>query len=248
MNKILSISNIMNKILSIIERGVCNWLDEYKLIKSIWVNKYPEKTEKYPLSILEKFFMILFVFIRSFSLVHIKDFFKSYNVRSEISEFYVVFWLIVLAFLLFNPIFSPLLLFIIVFYRLIDGLNYRLCIIFVDRYAKNWNVRSINRSLIILMLNYFEIVIGFAILYLTTKSVGYSESDIIISTPLEGFYFSTITLTTLGYGDLSPINSTGQLLSVIEPIFGFVLIVIVVGVIINGIKNIRERNINDKRK
>jgi len=238
----------MNKIISIIKRGICNWLDEYRLIKSIWVNKYPENTEKYPLSILEKFFMSLFIFIRSFSLVHIKDFFVSYNVKSEISEFYVAIWLLFLLYLLYNPILCSSLLIIVVFYRLIDGLNYRLCIIFVDRYAKDWNVRSINRSLIILMLNYFEIVIGFAILYLTTSSIGYSESNTIISTPLEGVYFSTITLTTLGYGDLNPINSTGQLLSIIEPIFGFVLIILIVGVIINGIKDVRERNKYDKRK
>ncbi|MCJ7572535.1 MAG: potassium channel family protein [Candidatus Thermoplasmatota archaeon] len=231
----------MNRIIVIIKRGIHNWFNEYRLIKKIWINKYPEKTERYPLSILEKFFMSLFIFIRSFSLVHIKDFFKEYNIKSEISEFYVVIWLLFLIYLLYNPIICSSFLFIIVFYRLIDGLNYRLCIIFVDRYAEDWNVRSVNRSLIILMLNYFEIVIGFAILYLTTKSIGYSETNTIISTPLEGIYFSTITLTTLGYGDLNPINSTGQLLSVIEPIFGFVLIVLVVGVIINGIQDIKER-------
>lgn len=215
------------------------WLKEYRLIIEIWAGKFPEYMEKPQLSILEKSFMTLLVFIRSFSLVHIQGFFKSIKIRSQISEFYVIIWFFLFFVLLWYPLPLTFILYIIVLYGLIDLLNYRLCIVFVDRYQQDWGLRSLNRSLLLLMLNFFEIILGFAILYLATESIGYSNSNEAISTPIEALYFSTVTITTLGFGDIQPILKIGQKLAMLEVLSGFILVILVIGVFISGI-NIKE--------
>lgn len=44
-----------------------------------------------------------------------------------------------------------------------------------------------------------------------------------ISTWSEAFYFTTVSLTTLGYGDITPSTSLGRLVASIQSIFGFSL-------------------------
>lgn len=41
---------------------------------------------------------------------------------------------------------------------------------------------------------------------------------------LDGFYFSVVTITTLGYGDLTPISGFGKMLAAFEALLGVVLI------------------------
>ena len=91
------------------------------------------------------------------------------------------------------------------------------------------------------MFNYCEIIIGFAVLYLATYSIGYSNSNKIITTPIEALYFSTVTITTLGYGDMIPISPLGQKLALLEPLLGFILVVLVIGVFLTGVRDIKEK-------
>lgn len=233
---------LLERIKKLLRRGISDWLKEYQLIVDIWSGEFPESHNKIPLSILERTFMTVLIFTRSLSLVHIKGFFSEYKVRSEISEFYVLAWFIALLWLLWHPLNSTTFLLVIVTYRIIDGLNYRLSIVFVDRYKRDWGLRSLNRSLILFLFNFFEIIIEFAILYLATDSIAYSSSSKeIITTPLEALYFSTITITTLGYGDMTPISSLGQKLALLEPLLGLTLIILVIGVFLTGVKDIKEK-------
>ncbi len=41
-------------------------------------------------------------------------------------------------------------------------------------------------------------------------------------TPFTPFYFSIVTLTTLGYGDIAPLSVPAQILSIFEALFGYV--------------------------
>jgi hypothetical protein len=73
--------------------------------------------------------------------------------------------------------------------------------------------------------SYFELIINFAILYfllpITHWKDCHSPKDI-----LESFYFSGVTITTLGYGDITPTHWFAQLLSVYEVLCGFLLIIV----------------------
>ena len=50
-------------------------------------------------------------------------------------------------------------------------------------------------------------------------------------------YFSFVTLTTLGYGDISPLTSTAQTLVVIEAITGMFYLAIIVASLVGSLKN-----------
>ena len=205
------------------------------------MGRYPEPgDEVLPLSPLERIVMTILVAIRSISLTHVCKVAVHYRFASFLSEFYVVlrFIVLILVFLLVSQ-FSNWLCVAIVTYCLVDGLNYRLCIIFVDRYAKDWGLRSLNRSLILLFINYAELIVGFATLYLMTGSIGYSK-DQILSSHAEALYFSVVTITTLGYGDLKPIHAIGRWLTTVETLTGVVLIVLIIGTFLTGVKNIRN--------
>lgn len=183
--------------------------------------------------------MTFLVFIRSCSLFHVVYLFHHSISGSLISEFYVVTWFVaLLGLLVFHNAVAPWLAIALVCYRLVDGLNYRFCIIFVDRYKQGWGLRSLNRSLILLFLNYLEIVLGFAVLYLVTESVG--DGTVPISGRLDGLYFSVVTITTLGYGDMMPLGATGKTLAMIETIMGFVLVVLVIGTFLTGVRDIHN--------
>lgn len=216
------------------------WRQEYGLVRDIWCGRFPDQPGQLPVTVLERVFMSCLVVVRSFSLLHIAMFLRNFMSGSIISEFYVVVWfLILLAILIFNASLAPWLAILLVCYRLVDALNYRLCIIFVDRYKKNWGLRSLNRSLVLLFINYIEIIVGFATLYLVTDSVGY-KICVPLSSRLDALYFSVITITTLGYGDIKPIAEVGKWLSLTETVMGFILIVLVIGSFLTGVRNIQN--------
>ncbi|WP_226565054.1 potassium channel family protein [Shewanella chilikensis] len=73
--------------------------------------------------------------------------------------------------------------------------------------------------------SYLELIINFASLYYLVPSNFYKDCYQ-FSSIFEAIYFSGVTITTLGYGDISPTNPILQLLSVFQVLTGFVLIVV----------------------
>ena len=206
------------------------WLDEFRLIRNIYAGRYPNKV-KYSISYLERIVMCLLVFVRSLSLSHIRNLALQKEGRTQLSELYVVAWFTALVVLLFVqpcPVVFPLL----VAYRLIDGFDYQLCIIFVDRYRSSWSLRSPNRSLILLLIYYFELMVGFAALFLYTGSVEFDAS--VLTNPWDALYFSVLTITTLGDEGFKIVSALGRVLLSIETIMGVVFLVLVVSTFINN--------------
>jgi hypothetical protein len=227
-----------------------SWKHESKLIKDIWTGKYPHiQKRKVPLMILEKLFMTVLILIRCFSLFNVEKLIKNKTIRTIIAEFYTVLWLAFLLFLLWYPLPFKRLMYVIVGYRLLDGLNYLLCIIFVDSYDPKWGLYSLNRSVILIFLNFFEIITGFAIFFLTTGSIGYYDYSGTLTTitkPIEALYLSTATITTLSYGGFMPLSSVGLSLAVSEVLIGFVVVVLIIGVFISGRRGTIKEIIKDE--
>jgi voltage-gated potassium channel Kch len=229
----------MNNVLERLSKMSNPWRREYGLIVDILMGRFPERSDQLPLTVLERFFMSCLVFVRSFSLFHFAILFQNLISGSIISESYVIVWFFILvAILTFHASLTPWLVVFLVCYRLIDGLNYRLCILFVDRYHKDWGLRSLNRSLVLLFINYMEIIVGFAALYLVTRSIGCLNTP--VASRLDALYFSVITITTVGYGDIKPISETGKWLAISETMMGFILVVLIVGSFLTGVQDIRN--------
>jgi hypothetical protein len=75
--------------------------------------------------------------------------------------------------------------------------------------------------------SYFELVINFSMLYaLIPATEQYWNKDSVPAGVIDSIYFSGVTITTLGYGDISPEHWYPQFLSVYEVLCGFTLIVV----------------------
>ena len=88
---------------------------------------------------------------------------------------------------------------------------------------------SINRSLILLLLNFLEIALCFSLLYLSSRSIGQETPFGVrfLMCPQQSFYFSIITITTLGYGDLRPMTDCGRILTIFEVMIGLYFVVLI---------------------
>ncbi len=60
-------------------------------------------------------------------------------------------------------------------------------------------------------------------------------------TQSQEIYFSFTTLTTTGYGDLSPVLSVGRMLSVLEMLIGQIYLVTVIGLLVGNLRRSPER-------
>jgi len=101
---------------------------------------------------------------------------------------------------------------------------YPLKVVLVDL-PTGGELKSPTRSIILLFFNYIGITIHFASVYLLSLSISYSVCQNPITCPLEALYFSIVTITTLGYGDIHPISCIGRTLVSVEVLVGIALIV-----------------------
>ena len=75
--------------------------------------------------------------------------------------------------------------------------------------------------------SYIELILNFAILYLLLpKTSGIWANSNAPESIAEAVYFSGVTITTLGYGDISPTHWYPQFLTVYEVFCGFILLIV----------------------
>jgi hypothetical protein len=203
---------------------------------------------------VERIFMVLFLVrtyvdlgyfwrkIRRVRAKYASDLKEIEEADSQLIEKYILFRTILLVSLLILPLSSYrwLARFIAAYilWEILGLLFQPLRMLFVDRYAydKNkdppyryWLPYSFNRSLLLLLWSYLEMVIGFAYMYRQFDIISYADCTNLIATVREALYFSVVTITTLGYGDMRPLPGWGRFFASIEPIMGIVLLVMVVG-------------------
>lgn len=96
------------------------------------------------------------------------------------------------------------------------------------------NNHSFNHMLLLLGAIIAIIVVSFAIDYLCVSEIykdaflGTQNNQPLISRFSNFLYFSIVTFTTVGYGDITPINSVAKLITVFEMISAFVVIVFII--------------------
>lgn len=87
------------------------------------------------------------------------------------------------------------------------------------------------RSLFLLAIHYLEATMFFAILYMFVEMWNgeslFARCNAL--TPGEAFYFSFATITTLGYGDMTPAKPVVRALIVPEVLLGLFMAIVAVG-------------------
>ena len=105
-------------------------------------------------------------------------------------------------------------------YMILETILYLATLIFFthDRRAP----QSYRRSLTTLVFNYIQIVLDYSVIYAVAVSANPNFFNVSNVSPMQIIYFSFVTTTTVGFGDLVPLTSTGQVL-VISQMFLFFL-------------------------
>lgn len=142
--------------------------------------------------------------------------------------------LVLINSLYFNSALKYLLLIVFVL-RLIDILQVNINLILFDglRFKQN-PIAKYSRAIVLLIWNYFEIILIFGYLYFFFKE---SLSD--YKSIIDAYYFSTITQLTIGYGDLNPLGSL-KIISGIQGLIGTLFLVLIIAKVINMIPNLRD--------
>jgi hypothetical protein len=78
-----------------------------------------------------------------------------------------------------------------------------------------------------LIESYLEVILYFSIMYTLLPETWFLDSK--LSNACDALYFSAITITTVGYGDIVPLHAVARLLAVQEALVGLSLIVLVIG-------------------
>jgi hypothetical protein len=66
------------------------------------------------------------------------------------------------------------------------------------------------------LLNFYEAVTGFAVLYVHSSGVAQSCASATTLTPGSAFYFSLATMTTVGFGDFVAVTPLARAIAVIQ--------------------------------
>ena len=96
--------------------------------------------------------------------------------------------------------------------------------------------------LTVLSLAIFYIFITAMIMFNAEEEINPATGQYLFNNFFDAFYWAACTLTTVGYGDLYPISSTGRVISIISSMVGIAIIALPSGIITAGyMDEIRER-------
>ena len=143
------------------------------------------------------------------------------NHRHFFMDAYVTAWSLVLSALLFLYLPSSDLYkgvaCAVVGYRLFDLVAYRLYFLLDKSRTQPWSQQLSRRSLVIVGINFYEAVAGFAAIYYWSGAVATTASPITsLPTPLASLYFSAVTMLTVGYGDFVPTTDWSRLIVLLQ--------------------------------
>ena len=141
-----------------------------------------------------------------------------------LSTLHIPNWLLICIFLLFA-------------FRLFDIILVLLATLVVGYHRSPSSWASTNRTVFLVIMNSFEVLIIFSIFYFCLSVFGVEYTDKIKSF-LDAAYFSVVTGTTLGYGEIYPESSFGKILAILQPI-------VLVFIVINMLSYARGSYINE---
>jgi len=195
-----------------------------RIVAEIWTGKFPPSHPREH-HLIEKLLMTPLVLSRILSLGNAKALFGKRG-GHIFMDLYVLLSGGFLSYILFAPSHLGLFGVTVCVYRIADIILYRLYFMLVKSQVELWSSDVLRRSLLIVVLNFCETVIGYAVLYLTVgRIVGTTPVTQLSFTPTDALYFSTVTAITLGYGDYVPGDGFTRVL-VVTQLCGSVLFLI----------------------
>jgi hypothetical protein len=81
-----------------------------------------------------------------------------------------------------------------------------------------------SNRIILSLRSYIELIINYGCIYLLMPPKWYKTES--VDNAIDAIYFSGVTITTLGYGDISPTNWEPKILVIHEVLCGFTLLIV----------------------
>jgi uncharacterized protein YjbI with pentapeptide repeats len=95
-----------------------------------------------------------------------------------------------------------------------------------------WGLIDYGRSLLAVFVIAFLIVVGFGAIYLIPGIISYGKDHNTLFSP---FYFSIVTFTTLGFGDITPNGGIGEIIVSLQVIFGYLTLGLLISILANKV-------------
>lgn len=112
--------------------------------------------------------------------------------------------------------------------RIFETVVYQVNLILFDTFQSGLRAhRSYRRLLILALHNYFEVLVWFAVAYRTFSSQFKPNGGVDVSSLIGSLYYSLVTLSTVGYGDITPVGTGGTVLVVAEILVGLFLTLLI---------------------
>jgi len=187
------------------------WRPDLDVLIAIWRDSYPPASPRQH-SLIEKLLCTVTILIGFSSLSFIKKVVADRFGKSHLfMDIYVLLWAAVMSLTLFAGLRPTWIAVIVACYRVLDIVNYRVFFLLVKSQEKPWTEDVLRRSLVIAVVNFYEVVVGFAILYLHCDCVRQTGGDLgSLQGAVAAFYFSLVTMATVGYGDFVATTSVGR--------------------------------------
>lgn len=188
------------------------------MLIAVWKNQYPPASPRKAMP-LEKLISLLAISLSLFSLGNLKGVFKEDSYASHaFMDFYVAAWAALLCVSLFSrDLFWGGVAVWLAAYRLFDIIIYRVFFLIVKSQSRPWVGDLLRRSILIAVVNLFEVVVAFAIFYSRIPTIAQSGSNAAEElSPGVAAYFSLVSMLTVGYGDYVPVNAIGRWLVIAQ--------------------------------
>jgi len=99
----------------------------------------------------------------------------------------------------------------------------------------------------VLMLALFYIFITALVMFNAEPNINPNTGEVTFHSFFDALYWATVTLTTVGYGDLCPVTNIGRVVSMLSSLFGVAIIALPSGVITAGyMDELRHRRSKNK--
>jgi hypothetical protein len=155
---------------------------------------------------------------------------KGHEYRDLALDCYVLFKVAFPLLILINDWQSYHFVIWIMIYILLETVLYIPTLIFAsDMFSKP---RSYKRSILLLFLNYIEIIFSFGVLYSCGNYLNKRFNHW-----FDAIYFSTITSSTIGYGDFYPVTTIGKILASVQAILFLFFVVLFLNFFTTKIKS-----------
>lgn len=205
-------------------------------VKAVWDSK---KYEDFGIERVLRLFLVCIQFV--FPGLYIRDLSGRINTltRKVCNEIYVIAKIILYLFFLFVFRTHSWYSFVCA-YLIFETFCYLSGLIFLNTEYKN--AASYRRNLLMAIINFVEITLGFASIYYCSFKGLIKE----LETPIDAIYFSFISATTVGYGEMHPITACSKFVCVTQSFASFLFAVFIISVFLSNLN--KTGFLNDAKK